>query len=177
MRQLIAVVVLFFFGLGQSSFAAAQSDTTLNDAAIRKFLSQMKVSVDAAKSRENMIVTTTRHATEGEIIIVIALDPLKGKLGLYTYNFGNIGKARDEITVLRRLLDTNNAVAIGSFFVDEEKDIGFKYNFGSARSIDFESFNTVYFAMVNSILKYRSEIKAALETEPGDKATTTPPKP
>ena len=92
----------------------------------------------------------------------------KHRLGMYAYGFGNVANAVDRPALLEYLLRANSELGIGSFFVDKDGDIGYKFLLDTRDPLSYETFEIVYLAMVNTI-KERGPVIAKLAgsgTEP-----------
>ena len=66
------------------------------------------------------------------------------------------------------MLTTNDAITIGSFFVDGDDDIGYKYLVSSAQPLTSSAFDSIYTTMAAVARERKTEIRQLLGT-PADK--------
>ena len=84
--------------------------------------------------------------------------------GFYVYNFGNLKKAASREEIYKYLLSTNDAITIGSFFVDNDEDIGYKYLVSAAQSLTQSAFDSAYLTMAAVAAERRTEIRQLLDS-------------
>jgi hypothetical protein len=70
--------------------------------------------------------------------------------------------------VYKYLLSANDAITIGSFFVDAEQDIGYKYFFSSTQPLNQAAFESAYLTMAAVARDRRSEIRQLLGLPAGN---------
>ena len=130
---------------------------------VKRYLQQVGAAVDQGKSTPDMVVSNYPDPKGGKITIVIVNDRRKGLLGFYVYNFGSIKKAANREDVYKYLLAANDAITIGSFFVDNEEDIGYKYLLSTSQSLNQNAFGTIYLTMATVARERRADIRQMLE--------------
>jgi len=138
------------------------------------FLQKLGATIDPAKSTADMVVSNYSDPKGGKITVVVTNDRRKNLVGFYIYNFGSVKNAGNKEEVFKYLLSTNDAITLGSFFVDGEDDIGYKYLVSSAPPITATEFDTIYLTMAAVARERRGEIRQMLglpagrEDKPGD---------
>jgi len=137
---------------------------------VRRYLQKLGEPIDTAKSTADMVVSSYTDAKNEKVTIVIVHDKKKDLLGLYVYNFGNLKSAPDADAVERYLLAANDAITIGAFFVDNDKDIGYKY-FMNTSQLSLPTFESIYLTVAMVAADRRPEIRRLLsqKTNTGDK--------
>ena len=85
-------------------------------------------------------------------------DPAKQRVAFYAYGFGNAAGAGDAAALYEYLLQANSEIAIGTFFVDKDKDVGCKYILDTRDPLSYETFEISYLAMFNNIKMRAPEI-------------------
>src|SRR5215470_5975177 len=83
---------------------------------IRQLLSKTSTTFDDARGTPDMVVSNYLDPKGGKTTIVIVNDRRRNLLGFYVYNFGSIKDAKNKDEVYRYLLDSNDAISIGTFF-------------------------------------------------------------
>jgi hypothetical protein len=129
---------------------------------IRRHLQKLGASVDDAKSSADMIVSNYLDPRGGKITIVIVNDKRKGFLGFYIYNFGSLKNVDGREQIYKYLLGANDAITIGSFFVDGEDDIGYKYLVPAAQGLNQAVFETAYLTMATVARERKPDIRQML---------------
>jgi hypothetical protein len=129
---------------------------------MKQYLQRTGATIDEGKSSAEMVVTNYPDPKGGKITVVIVNDRRKSLLGFYIYNFGNVKNATNKEELYRYLLSTNDAITIGSFFVDSEEDIGYKYLLSSVQSLLQPTFETIYTTMAAVARERKSEIRQLL---------------
>ena len=129
---------------------------------IKRYLQHVGATVDQSKSTADMVVSNYADPRGGKTTIVIVNDRRKGLLGFYVYNFGSLKKATNREEVYKFLLGANDAITIGSFFVDNEEDIGYKYMINTAQPLSQNAFSTIYLTMAAVARDRRGEIRQML---------------
>ncbi|HVF89729.1 MAG TPA: YbjN domain-containing protein [Blastocatellia bacterium] len=133
----------------------------------RRNLQRVGATVDDNKSTADMVVSAYLDEKGAKTTVVVLNDRRKNLLGFYIYNFGNLKNAARREDVYKYLLSANNQITIGSFFVDEEEDIGYKYLVNGWQSLSQASFESVYMAMIAATREHRPEIKERLAASGG----------
>lgn len=133
--------------------------------------------VDQTKSTNDMVVSNVSDGKGGKLTIVIVSDARKSLVGFYIYNFGSLKNAPNKEEVYKYLLLTNDAITIGSFFVDGEEDIGYKYLMSSVQSISNVEFDQVYLTMAAVARERRAKIREMLGTGRKDESPSDEKKP
>lgn len=136
---------------------------------IKKSLKRMGATVDESKSSAEMVVSNYNDPKGGKTAVVVVNDKRKSLMGLYIYNFGSVKNAQNREEVYRYLLSANDAITIGSFFVDSEDDIGYKYLFSNALPLNQTAFEAAYLAMAAVVRERRAEIRQLLGAGRDDK--------
>jgi hypothetical protein len=129
---------------------------------IKQYLQQVGGTVDAAKSTVDMVVSNYLDPKGGKTTVVIVNDRRKNLVGFYIYNFGSLKDVANRDEVYKYLLSTNDAITIGSFFVDGDEDIGYKYLMNSAQPLTLNLFDTIYVTMTSVARERRTEIRRLL---------------
>ena len=133
---------------------------------VKRYLQQVGATVDQSKSTADMVVSNyTDPRGGGKTTIVIVNDRRKALLGFYVYNFGSLKKATNREDVYKFLLGANDAITIGSFFVDNEEDIGYKYMMSTAQPLNQNTFSSIYLTMATGARDRRGEIRQMLGKE------------
>ena len=129
---------------------------------VKQFLQQVGGTVDAGKSTADMIVSNYLDPKGGKTTVVIVNDRRKNLVGFYIYNFGSLKGVTSRDEIYKYLLSTNDAITIGSFFVDGDEDIGYKYLMNSAQQLTLSLFDTIYVTMTSVARERRPEIRRLL---------------
>ena len=129
------------------------------------YLQKLGASIDANRSTADMVVSTYNDPKGGKITVVVTNDRRKNLVGFYIYNFGSVKNATNKEDVFKYLLSANDAITLGSFFVDSDDDIGYKYLVGSL-SLSASEFDTVYLTMAAVARERRNEIRQLLGLPP-----------
>jgi hypothetical protein len=109
-----------------------------------------------------MIVSNYSDPKGGKTTVVVTNDRRKNLVGFYIYNFGSVKNATNKEEVFKYLLSTNDAITLGSFFVDGEDDIGYKYLVSNAPPMTASEFDTIYLTMAAVARERRGEIRQML---------------
>jgi hypothetical protein len=128
----------------------------------RLFLQKLGASVDPSKSTADMVVSNYSDPKGGKTTVVVTNDRRKSLVGFYIYNFGSVKGAANREEVFKYLLSTNDAITLGSFFVDSDDDIGYKYLVSSAAPLTASEFDTIYLTMAAVARERRGEIRQLL---------------
>ncbi len=145
---------------------------------LRGYLRQIKgVRLERADKDPNTIVSHYTATTGETLDIVVIHSPRKKMVGLYSYAFGNVAEARDANDLRALLLNANEALAFGSFFVDREQDIGLKWSLRTETPITFEAFQTVYLGLAAAAREYGPQIADCMKgkAKEGENDSTAPP--
>ena len=137
------------------------------------YLQKLGASIDPAKSNADMVVSNYNDPKGGKTTIVITNDRRKNLVGFYVYNFGNVKNATNKEEVFQYLLATNDAITLGSFFVDSDNDIGYKYLLSSVTPLTAAEFDTIYLTMSAVTRERRGEIRQRLGLPVGREERTT----
>jgi hypothetical protein len=125
-----------------------RAHAALTAESLRAFVKRAGGRVDSAK--DNLFVTS-KAVGRGRVEIRLLNDGEKQRLGFYAYGFGNVSGAKDAKALYEYLLHANSDLAIGSFFVDKDEDIGYKFFLSTREALAYATFETVYLAMTNVI--------------------------
>jgi hypothetical protein len=135
---------------------------------MRQYLQRTGSAIDESKSSTEMIVSTSADARGGKVTIVLVNDRRRNLLGFYIYNFGSLKSATNKEEVYKYLLSANDAITIGSFFVDSDEDIGYKYLVSGGQTMSQAAFESAYFTMAAVARERKPEIRKLLAS-PSDK--------
>ncbi len=144
---------------------------------LRGYLRQIKgVRLERPDKDPNTIVTHYTASTGETFDIVVIHSPRKKMVGLYSYAFGNVAEARNANDLRALLLNANEALAFGSFFVDREQDIGLKWSLRTETPITFEAFQTVYLGLAAAAKEYGPQIADCMKgkAKEGESDSTAP---
>ena len=176
MRKLIVAVPVLTLLLTAAAFAQ-QTDATQVPALKPKppapkpmtfaektklFLQKLGAAVDPAKSTADMVVSNYSDPKGGKTTVVVTNDRRKNLVGFYIYNFGSVKNATEREEVYKYLLTTNDAITIGSFFVDGDDDIGYKYLVSSAQPLTLNAFDSIYTTMTTVARERKTDIRQLL---------------
>lgn len=121
---------------------------SLSNESLRSYVSRVGARIESNKGR---LFVTSHAAGRGRAEIRLLNDIDKNRLGFYAYGFGNAARASDASKLYEYLLRSNSEMAIGSFFVDKDGDIGYKFLIDTRDPLSFETFQLIYLAMVKTI--------------------------
>jgi hypothetical protein len=126
------------------------------------YLQKLGASIDPAKSTVDMVVSNYSDPKGGKTTVVVTNDKRKNLIGFYIYNFGSVKNAANKEEVFKYLLSANDAITLGSFFVDSDDDIGYKYLVSNATPLSATEFDTVYLTIAAVARERRGEIRQML---------------
>jgi hypothetical protein len=129
---------------------------------LRQYLRRVGATVDQARSKADLLVSKYADPRGGTTTIVLVNDARKKLLGFYIYDFGNLGGASNAEAIYKYLLEANDQIAIGAFFVDREQDIGYKYLMSVQGQLELADFQSVYLMMAAVARERRPEIRRLL---------------
>jgi hypothetical protein len=129
---------------------------------MRAYLQRTGSTIDESKSTPDMVVSNYPDAKGGKVTIVLVNDRRRNLLGFYIYNFGSLKGAANKDEVYKYLLAANDSITIGSFFVDADDDIGYKYLVSSAQAMSQPAFEYAYFTMASVARERKPEIRKLL---------------
>jgi hypothetical protein len=129
---------------------------------MKQYLARTGATIDDSKSTPDMIVSNSADAKGGKITVVLVNDRRRNLLGFYIYNFGNLKNAANKEEVYKYLLEANDAITIGSFFVDPDEDIGYKYLMNAAQTVNLAAFESAYFTMASVARERKPAIRRLL---------------
>ncbi len=135
---------------------------------MKQNLQRTGASIDEGKSTPDMVVSNYPDAKGGKITVVLVNDRRRNMLGFYIYNFGSLKSAANKEEVYKYLLTANDAIMIGSFFVDGDDDIGYKYLVSGGQTISQAAFEAAYFTMT-AVARERKPAIRKLIGSGGDK--------
>jgi hypothetical protein len=151
---------------------APRADASLSQENLRSFIQRVGAKIDSSKGG---LFVTSMASEHGRVEIRLLNDAAKQRLGLYAYGFGNATNAKDQSALYEYLLQANSELGIGSFFVDKDKDIGYKFLLDTRDPLSFDTFSIVYLAMVNVIADRRPEIAKMLNAAaPAERPADSP---
>jgi hypothetical protein len=131
---------------------------------VKQYLQRIGSTLDESKSGPDMVVSNYAEGRGGKITIVVVNDRRRNLLGFYIYNFGSLKGVSNREEVYKYLLGANDSITIGSFFVDGDDDIGYKYLVSSAQSMNQTAFEYAYITMAAVARERKPEIKKLLGT-------------
>jgi len=140
---------------------------------MKQFLRRTGSTIDDSKSTPDMVVSNYPDAKGGKVTIVMVNDRRRNLLGFYIYNFGSLKGAANKEAVYKYLLAANDSITIGSFFVDNDDDIGYKYLVSGAQAMNQATFDYAYFTMAAVARERKPQIKKLLG--PVDDSEEKPP--
>lgn len=170
-NNLIATVLVSLLVVATGAFAqqanpAQESPPKVAKPAPRTFAERMKQylirvggTVDESKSTADMIVSNSANLRGGKVTIVIVNDHRRNLVGFYVYNFGSLKNATNKEEVYKYLLEANDSITIGSFFVDSDEDVGYKYLVSGGQTMSQAAFETAYITMAAVARERKPEIK------------------
>ena len=126
---------------------------------IKQYLIRVGGTVDESKSTADMIVSNSANLRGGKVTIVIVNDHRRNLLGFYVYNFGSLKNATNKEEVYKYLLEANDSITIGSFFVDSDEDVGYKYLVSGGQTLSQAAFETAYITMAAVARERKPEIR------------------
>lgn len=129
---------------------------------MKQYLKRTGAIVDDSKSTPDMVVSNYPDPKGSKLTIVLVNDRRRNLLGFYIYNFGSLKSAGNREEVYKYLLSANDAITIGSFFVDSDDDIGYKYLVSGGQAMTQSAFESAYFTMAAVARERKSEIKKLL---------------
>jgi hypothetical protein len=127
--------------------------------------------IDESKSTATMLVSNHPDSKGTKTNVVILHDKKKGFLGFYIYNFGSVKELGNREEVFKYLLSINDSITIGSFFVDGDEDIGYKYLVSTSQSMNQKAFEAIYLTMLAVAREHKPEIRKLLGSNKDDKPT------
>ena len=162
----IALVLIFAQALARRTemqpLPQGRSKASIIDT-VKKYVRTAGATIDDSKSTSSMVVSSYSYRRNDKTTIVILNDERKSLLGFYIYNFGSLKNASNREEVYKYLLSTNDAISIGSFFVDSEQDIGYKYLVSNEQMMSQAAFQSVYLMMATVARERGAEIRKLLE--------------
>jgi hypothetical protein len=173
-KRLIATIPIALVLVGQGFAQQAEPPQTPPQVArpaprltfadkVKQFVQQVGATVDAAKSKADMVVSSYLDQKGGKTTVVIVNERSKNLIGFYIYNFGSLKGVTSRDEIYKYLLSTNDAITIGSFFVDGDEDIGYKYFMNSSQSLTSSLFGSIYVTMTAVARERRPEIRRMLD--------------
>lgn len=162
--------------LAGSQPAPAAQRTSFADT-VRRYLQRVGSKVDDERSSANLVVSTYPDPKGGKTTIVVVNDTRKNLVGFYIYDFGSLKETDNREEVYRYLLSANDEITLGSFFVDGDQDIGYKYLMSSHQTTSQADFESTYLTMATVARERRPAIQKLLtlptqgdDEPPGPKA-------
>jgi len=129
---------------------------------MKQYLKRTGAIVDDSKSTPDMVVSNYPDPKGSKLTIVLVNDRRRNLLGFYIYNFGSLKSVANREEVYKYLLSANDAITIGSFFVDSDDDIGYKYLVSGGQAMTQSAFESAYFTMAAVARERKSEIRKLL---------------
>lgn len=139
---------------------------------MKQYLKRSGAMVDETKSTPDMVVSNYPDAKGNKLTIVLVNDRRRNLLGFYIYNFGSLKGVANREDVYKYLLGANDAITIGSFFVDSDDDIGYKYLVSAGLSMTQAAFDSAYFTMAAVARERKAEIRKLLGAGEKDDKTS-----
>lgn len=154
----LATVAIAVAGL----IPAAPARASLSQENLKTYIRQVGAKID---SSDGNVIVTSMLAGRERIEIRVRNDSAKQILGLYAFSFGNVADATNPTEVSEYLLLANSELGIGSFFVDKDGDIGYKCLVDTRDPLSFETFATIYSAMVSVVKERGQKIRGMMKTD------------
>jgi len=129
---------------------------------MKQYLQRTGSTIDEAKGTPDMVVSNYPDAKGGKVTIVLVNDRRRNLIGFYIYNFGSLKTASNKEAVYKYLLAANDSITVGSFFVDSDDDVGYKYLVSGAQAMSQATFDYAYFTMAAVARERKPEIKKLL---------------
>lgn len=128
------------------------------------------------ESAEGNLLVTSLSSGGPKVEIRLLNDSSRHRIGLYAYGFGNATGAPSTEALLDYLLLANSELGTGGFFVDKDRDIGYKLLLDTRDTLSAQTFQIKYLAMVAVIRERRPEILKLVGKGPSrDKPTDEAP--
>ena len=129
---------------------------------MKQMLARTGATTDDARGGPDLVVSIYADAKGGKTTIVLVNDRRRNLLGFYIYNFGSVKDVRNKEEVFKYLLNANDAISVGNFFVDSEDDIGYKYLVNNQSTMSQAAFEFVYNTMAAVSRERKPEIRKLL---------------
>lgn len=136
---------------------------------VKQYVLLAGATIDDAKSTATMVVSNHPDSKGIKTNVVILHDKKKNFLGFYIYNFGNVKEMQNREEVFKYLLSINDSITIGSFFVDTDEDIGYKYLVSTSQTLNQKAFEAIYLTMVSVAREHKPEIRKLLSASKEEK--------
>ncbi len=143
---------------------------------VKKNLQRIGAVVDESRSKPEMVVSNFTDDKENKVTVVVINYRGTNLIGFYIYNFGNLKDAAQREEIYKHLLTTNDAITIGSFFVDSDSDIGYKYLMSAAIAQSPSAFDSIYKNMAAVAIEQRAKIREMLGLAPNKEEPPQDPK-
>ncbi len=128
------------------------------------------------ESAEGNLLVTSIASGGPRVEIRVLNDSARHRIGLYAYGFGNATGAPSTEALLEYLLIANSELGTGGFFVDKDRDIGYKLLIETRDMLSAQTFQIKYLAMVAVIRERRPAIlKLVGKTTVSEKPTDVAP--
>lgn len=187
MRATIARAAIALAAVAQATALAQQTETPPPKVArpaqrpafaetVKKNLQRIGAVVDEGRSKPEMIVSNFTDDKENKVTVVVINYRGANLIGFYIYNFGNLKDAAQREEIHKHLLTTNDAITIGSFFVDTDSDIGYKYLMNASLAQSPAAFDSIYKNMATVAIEQRAKIREMLGLAPGKEERPQDPK-
>jgi hypothetical protein len=151
---------------------AERASAALSQESLKGYITRVGAKIDSSKGG---LFVTTMLSGHARVEVRLLNDASKQRLGLYAYGFGNVANAKDPGALYAYLLEANSELGIGSFFVDKDKDIGYKFLVDTRDPLSFETFSILYMGAAQVIAERRPEIAKMLSADkPADAARDEP---
>lgn len=160
-KHLVRILVV---AVAVACWPVGEARASLSQESLRAYIGRLGARVDSVKG--NMFVTSLA-AGKGRIEIRLLNDAPKQRLGFYAYGLGNAANAGNPVDLYAYLLQANSELAIGTFFVDKDQDIGYKFLIDTRDPLSYDTFSITYLAMVN-VLKERGPVIREMLNKAGD---------
>lgn len=150
-----------------------RAQAALTNERVRDYVLKAGAKID---STQGSLLVTSIGSGGSRVEIRVLNDSEKHRVGLYAYGFGNASEAKDVVALLEYLLKANSELGTGSFFVDKDRDIGYKLLLETRDTLTAQTFQIKYLAMVAVIRERRAAIlKLAGGGSKQDKPVEEPP--
>jgi hypothetical protein len=143
---------------------------------VKKNLQRIGAVVDEGRSKPEMVVSIFTDDKENKVTVVVINYRGTNLIGFYIYNFGNLKDVANREEVYKHLLTTNDAITLGSFFVDSDSDIGYKYLMSASLAQSPAAFDSIYRNMATVAIEQRTKIREMLGLAPNKEDRSQDPK-
>ncbi|MGB5039241.1 MAG: hypothetical protein WBQ66_21735 [Blastocatellia bacterium] len=140
---------------------------------LRDYVQKAGAKIDSADG--NLLVTSVSSGGP-RVEIRVLNDSTRHRIGLYAYGFGNVADAKSAESLFEYLLVANSELGTGGFFIDKDRDVGYKLLLDTRDTLSAQTFQIKFLAMVAVIRERRPAIlKLVGGASTREKPTDQPP--